>query len=66
MGGGGGGERGRAVRILQSFVGGSVKFHRDTTKILPTSPSPSPALYALMMTGPQFNLDTSSGKFHKV
>ena len=61
---GGGGGRGRAVRILQSFVGGSVKFHRDTTKILPTSPSP--ALYALMMTGPQFNLDTSSGKFHEV
>ena len=55
---------GRAVRIFQSFVGGSVKFHRDTTKILPTSPSP--ALYALMMTGPQFNLDTSSGKFHEV
>ena len=42
----------------------SFRVHRETTKILPTSPSP--ALYALMMTGPQFNLDTSSGKFHEV
>ena len=55
---------GEGPENITEFCGGSVKFHRDKTKILPTSPSP--ALHALMMTGPQFNLDTSSGKFHEV